>query len=142
MWDGNIPGSPKKRHDETEAWPVFAMERDGQDFHFAYMGRREDTGEHKFRLGHGPGIETQGNGSRLKARQAFINHPEVQPDLERPDSYQWLYEQMSCYMDGGSYEALRHHGFWFQVYDDNEGGPYPGTSLRGRSLLLGQTHRR
>ncbi|RYP55440.1 hypothetical protein DL769_010171 [Monosporascus sp. CRB-8-3] len=160
MWDGNIPGSPKKRHDETEAWPVFAMKRDGQDFHFAYMGRREDTGEHKFRLGHGPGIETQGNRSRLKARQAFMyntqyfdrggldiighsdimghsNHPEVQPDLKRPNSYQWLYEQMDCYMDGGSYEALRHHGFWFQVYDDNEEGPYPGTLAAGAIAAFG-----
>ncbi|RYP92040.1 hypothetical protein DL770_001818 [Monosporascus sp. CRB-9-2] len=160
MWDGNIPGSPKKRHDETEAWPVFAMERDGQDFHFAYMGRREDTGEHKFRLGHGPGIETQVNRSRLKARQAFLyntqyfdrggldiighsdimgnsNHPEVQPDLERPDSYQWLYEQMYCYMDGGSYEALRHHGLWFQVYDDNEEGPNSGTLAAGAIAAFG-----
>ncbi|KAI1860305.1 uncharacterized protein JN550_011571 [Neoarthrinium moseri] len=160
VWDGNHPGSPEKRHDKTEAHPVFAMDRNGQDFHFSYMGRREDTGEHKFIFGYGPGIENQQNKMRLKARQAFTyntqyfdrggldiigqsdimggsNHPEVQPDLNDPNSYQWLYEQMNCYMDGGSYEALRHHGLWFQIYDSNDEGSHPGTLAAGAIAAFG-----
>ncbi|RYP02028.1 hypothetical protein DL764_005978 [Monosporascus ibericus] len=158
VWDGSTPGSRKKRDDEIEAWPVFAMERDGQEFHFAYMGRRDETGEHLFKLGHGPGIKTEGNRSRLKARHAFAynnqffdrggldflgrsdimgdsNFADVQPDLNNPETYQWIYEQINCYAEEGSYEALRHHGLWFQVYDNT--GDYNGTLAAGAVAAFG-----
>lgn len=145
VWDGAIPGQPKKRGEDAEVYPVFGLNVDGQDFHFAYMGEDDTTNNTRIRLGHGPGINSEENRRRIKTRktpefnrQYFDrggldalgrsdiagnnNNPDVQPDpMNNPDDFKWIYNQLGCYFRGGGTlgysTTFDQLGLWFQIYD-------------------------
>ncbi|KAI1772227.1 hypothetical protein F4818DRAFT_444458 [Hypoxylon cercidicola] len=147
-WDGNMQGYPEKRGEDVASLPVFGVNVNGRDFHFAHMGFDPAKNASSFRFGTGPGPETENNRRRLKARddkpryntqffdrggldaigrsdiEGDDSKPGAQPTSDDTNDYNWLYHQVSCYMGGetGHTSQFDSQGLWFQIYDDEAKG--------------------
>lgn len=111
----------KREQSQDGVFPVFGLQLDGQDIHFAYTGQDAD-GNAAFKMGHGPGPETEENKRRIKSRDSsdgipLFNdyyfssggldilatsdidnaNPDVFPDVSSNDfDYAWIYDQVLC----------------------------------------------
>ncbi|KAI6084020.1 hypothetical protein F4821DRAFT_243615 [Hypoxylon rubiginosum] len=148
-WDGTMPGQLEKRDPDVEALPVFGINLNGRDFHFAHMGFDPANNSSSFRFGMGPGPETENNKRRLRARgddkpkyntqffdrggldaigrsdiEGDASKPDAQPTPDDPNDYDWLYHEVSCYMGGEKGHPTQYdsQGLWFQIYDDEGEG--------------------
>ncbi|KAF9877072.1 hypothetical protein CkaCkLH20_05338 [Colletotrichum karsti] len=114
-WDGTSIGDVFKRDDENTTYPVFGATMNGMDLHFTVTGG--EGNRTNFRIGYGPGPDTDKNTQRLRRRnvqynkqyfskggldfkveQTHLDKDHVFMVPERQDDFDWLYEQVECYM--------------------------------------------
>ncbi|KAK2808464.1 hypothetical protein FQN50_004672 [Emmonsiellopsis sp. PD_5] len=135
-------GDLSKRDDNGEVIPrhVFGTNLAGQDVHFAYV-RAENNASH-FRLGYGPGPETENN--RLHSRAIKVGYNRnyfdkggldftLDESVDTTDDeyldpfdgkiFTWMVDQIGCYLQKFSFLqglAMNANGLYFQVYDAKE----------------------
>ncbi|KAI1377628.1 hypothetical protein F4677DRAFT_415024 [Hypoxylon crocopeplum] len=143
IWDSNLPGLSKRDPDAVPRY-IFGTKIQGHDYHFTYMGVRNNITH--FRIGTGPGPRTGRNQRRLAGRsdyeynnryfgQGGIDflgaldpaHPTssgeslcVWMDASNAPEFTWIVDKAACYMssfDSLTGSPMSHGALNFQVYN-------------------------
>ncbi|KAK2753333.1 hypothetical protein FQN55_003462 [Onygenales sp. PD_40] len=137
VWDSDGGDLSKRDAGEVVSSHVFGTKLAGRDVHFSYIGGDGNNASSTFRLGYGPGPESENN--RVK-RRGFVynktffdkggldftldestdNTDDEYLDPFDPKIFTWMVEQIGCYLQQFSFLqglAMNANGLWFQLYD-------------------------